>query len=62
MGGTYLFSLKKGLPPSGESQGNLKIFQGQKVREFLGKFHRNILHFRKVREKSGNLVILDHIF
>ena len=43
---------------SGKSQGNLIFFQGQgKVREFC-KLVREILNTKKVREKSGNFIIL----
>ena len=43
---------------SGKSQGNLIFLQGQgKVGEFC-KLVREILNTKKVREKSGNFVIL----
>ena len=43
---------------SGKSQGNLIFLQGQgKVREFC-KLVREILNTKKVREKSGNFIIL----
>ena len=43
---------------SGKSQGNLIFLQGQgKVREFC-RLVREILNTKKVREKSGNLIIL----
>ena len=43
---------------SGKSQGNLILLQGQgKVREFR-KLVREILNTKKVREKSGNFIIL----
>ena len=43
---------------SGKSQGNLIFLQGQgKVREFC-KLVREILNNKKVREKSGNFIIL----
>ena len=46
---------------SGKSQGNLIFLQGQgKVREFC-KLVREILNTKKVREKSGNFVILAKI-
>ena len=43
---------------SGRSQGNLIFLQGQgKVREFC-KLVREILNTKKVRERSGNFIIL----
>ena len=43
---------------SGKSRGNLIFLQGQgKVREFC-KLVREILNTKKVREKSGNFIIL----
>ena len=43
---------------SGKSQGNLIFLQDQgKVREFC-KLVREILNTKKVREKSGNFIIL----
>ena len=43
---------------SGKSQGNLIFLQGQgKVREYC-KLVREILNTKKVREKSGNFIIL----
>ena len=43
---------------SGKSQGNLIFLQGQgKVREFC-RLVREILNTKKVREKSGNFIIL----
>ena len=43
---------------SGKSQGNSIFLQGQgKVREFC-KLVREILNTKKVREKSGNFIIL----
>ena len=43
---------------SGKSQGNLNFLQGQgKMREFC-KLAREILNTKKVREKSGNFIIL----
>ena len=44
---------------SGRFQGNLIFLQGQgKVREFC-KLVREILNTKKVREKSGDFIILD---
>ena len=47
---------------SGKSQGNLIFLQGQgKVREF-SKLVREILNTKKVKEKSGNFMILAKIY
>ena len=50
--------LRQGGHWSGKSQGNLIFLQGQgKVREFC-KLVREIFNTKKVREKSGNFIIL----
>ena len=52
------WDLDQGAHPSGKSQGNLIILQGQgKVREFC-KIVREIRKSSKVREKSGNFKIM----
>ena len=54
----YLPKYDQGGHWSGKSQGNLIFLQGQrKVREFC-KLVREILDTKKVREKSGNFIIL----
>ena len=50
--------LRQGGHWSGKSQGNLIFLQGQgKVREFC-KLVREILNTKKIKEKSGNFIIL----
>ena len=57
----HFFSLKnqfQGGHWSGKSQGNLIFLQGQgKLREFC-RLVREILNTKKLREKSGNFIIL----